>query len=131
MLVGAAVGTVVIGGGIIIYNNREAVGDAIEKSMEMQGEAELLNAQSQMEFWRDPYGAFSSVFGNDDSSKENPNVGKDLTEEEKNCLVVAVREAREDGDQKMRIAQEIVCSMNGIKMNCDRRWENLTLQIQI
>ncbi|HAX6946371.1 TPA: RHS repeat protein [Escherichia coli] len=86
MLVGAAVGTVVIGGGIIIYNNREAVGDAIEKSMEMQGEAELLNAQSQMEFWRDPYGAFSSVFGNDDSSKENPNVGKDLTEEEKNCL---------------------------------------------
>ncbi|HGC1139640.1 TPA: hypothetical protein ACIX04_005123, partial [Escherichia coli] len=49
-------------------------------------EAELLNAQSQMEFWRDPYGAFSSVFGNDDSSKENPNVGKDLTDEEKNCL---------------------------------------------
>ena len=46
---------------------------------------ELLNAQSQMEFWRDPYGAFSSVFGNDDSSKENPNVGKDLTDEEKNC----------------------------------------------
>ncbi|UDR04320.1 hypothetical protein [Escherichia coli] len=79
MLVGAAVGAVVIGGGIVIYNNREAVGDAIEKSMEMRGEAELLNAQSQMEFWRDPYGAFSSVFGNDDSSKENPNVGKDLT----------------------------------------------------
>ena len=36
MLVGAAVGAVVIGGGIVIYNNREAVGDAIEKSMEMQ-----------------------------------------------------------------------------------------------
>ncbi|HGT5682715.1 TPA: hypothetical protein ACM38T_004868 [Escherichia coli] len=45
MLVGAAVGAVVIGGGIVIYNNREAVGDAIEKSMEMRGEAELLNAQ--------------------------------------------------------------------------------------
>lgn len=58
MLVGAAVGAVVIGGGIVIYNNREAVGDAIEKSMEMRGEAELLNAQSQMEFWRDPFGAF-------------------------------------------------------------------------
>ncbi|WP_244449646.1 hypothetical protein, partial [Escherichia coli] len=86
MLVGAAVGAVVIGGGIVIYNNREAVGDAIEKSMEMRGEAELLNAQSQMEYWREPYGAFSSVFGNDDSSKENPNVGKDLTDEEKNCL---------------------------------------------
>ena len=42
MLVGAAVGAVVIGGGIVIYNNREAVGDAIEKSMEMRGEAELL-----------------------------------------------------------------------------------------
>ncbi len=27
MLVGAAVGAVVIGGGIVIYNNREAVGD--------------------------------------------------------------------------------------------------------
>ncbi len=39
MLVGAAVGAVVIGGGIVIYNNREAVGDAIEKSMEMRGEA--------------------------------------------------------------------------------------------
>lgn len=26
------------------------------------------------------------MFGNDDSSKENPNVGKDLTDEEKNCL---------------------------------------------
>ncbi|EST86498.1 hypothetical protein ECC1470_04918, partial [Escherichia coli ECC-1470] len=49
MLVGAAVGAVVIGGGIVIYNNREAVGDAIEKSMEMRGEAELLNAQSQMD----------------------------------------------------------------------------------
>ncbi len=35
MLVGAAVGAVVIGGGIVIYNNREAVGDAIEKSMEI------------------------------------------------------------------------------------------------
>ncbi|MFP1483474.1 hypothetical protein ACLB1S_14715 [Escherichia coli] len=58
MLVGAAVGAVVIGGGIVIYNNREAVGDAIEKSMEMRGEAELLNAQSQMEFWRDPMGLF-------------------------------------------------------------------------
>ena len=41
MLVGAAVGAVVIGGGIVIYNNREAVGDAIEKSMEMRGEAEF------------------------------------------------------------------------------------------
>ncbi len=29
MLVGAAVGAVVIGGGIVIYNNREAVGDAV------------------------------------------------------------------------------------------------------
>lgn len=33
-----------------------------------------------------PMVLFSSVFGNDDSSKENPNVGKDLTDEEKNCL---------------------------------------------
>ena len=31
MLVSAAVGAVVIGGGIVIYNNREAVGDTIEK----------------------------------------------------------------------------------------------------
>ncbi|UWX26086.1 hypothetical protein NHF43_09400 [Escherichia coli] len=105
MLVGAAVGAVVIGGGIVIYNNREAVGDAIEKSMEMRGEAELLNAQSQMEFWRDPYGAFSSVFGNDDSSKENPNVGKDLTDEERRTVwAVAVQEVREGGSQ-MRMAK--------------------------
>ncbi|SQP37164.1 Uncharacterised protein [Escherichia coli] len=102
MLVGAAVGAVVIGGGIVIYNNREAVGDAIEKSMEMRGEAELLNAQSQMEFWREPYGAFSSVFGNDDSSKENPNVGKDCKR-----LVRTVLIFTESSDQLSRATDRV------------------------
>ncbi len=49
MLVGAAVGAVVIGGGIVIYNNREAVGDAIEKSMEMRGEAEFIKCTKSNE----------------------------------------------------------------------------------
>ena len=50
MLVGAAVGAVVIGGGIVIYNNREAVGDAIEKSMEMQGDMEKQNRRKEQEY---------------------------------------------------------------------------------
>lgn len=48
------------------------------------GEAEILKAESEMAFWNDPCGAFASVFGGDDSG--NPNVGKDLTDEEKNEL---------------------------------------------
>ncbi len=41
------------------------------------------------------YGAFS-VFGNDDSSKENPNVGKDLTDEETFWAVAVQRFGRWD-----------------------------------
>ena len=99
MLVGAAVGAVVIGGGIVIYNNREAVGDAIEKSMEMRGEAELLNAQSQMECWREPYGAFSSVF-----QKRIQMSGRIWRMKRRTVWAVAVQEVREGGSQ-MRMAK--------------------------
>ncbi len=82
-VVGAVVGAVSVGG-VLLYNNREAVGDALDKGMTSLGEAEILKAESEMAFWNDPCGAFASVFGGDDSG--NPNVGKDLTDEEKNEL---------------------------------------------
>ncbi|MFP1558225.1 hypothetical protein ACLB1T_18440 [Escherichia coli] len=100
MLVGAAVGAVVIGGGIVIYNNREAVGDAIEKSMEMRGEAELLNAQSQMKFREIPMVLFPACSGNDDSSKRESEMsgeGFSYGMKRRTVWAVAVQEVREVG----------------------------------
>ncbi|SQH95179.1 hypothetical protein [Salmonella enterica] len=67
-VVGAVVGAVSVGG-VLLYNNREAVGDALDKGMTSFGEAEILKAESEMAFWNDPCGAFASVFKNDDSQK--------------------------------------------------------------
>lgn len=100
-MVGAVVGAVSVGG-VLLYNNREAVGDALDKGMTSLGEAEILKAESEMAFWNDPCGAFASVFGGDDSG--NPNVGKDLTDEEKNELGGG---SGAPGDQRVK--------MNGIR----------------
>lgn len=60
-------------------------------------------ADSYQSIFSDPCGAFASVFGDDNST--NPNVGKDLTDEEKNELGGIGSGA--PGDQRMK--------MNGIR----------------